>query len=132
MEAFDLIHALNLADNPAPIIHLEKRKYAGTEHLYLLIYALKLKVKLLFSYQKYWDDKISKRSVQPYELKEFKNRWYLLANDNKGGKIKSFWLDRIKDLIITDECFELSTNFNPEDMCKYCLGIMNADEGNPQ
>ena len=135
MEAFDLINALNLADNLAPIIHLEKRKPAGTEHLSELIYSIKQKLTINFSYQKYWDDEISERSVQPYALKEFKNRWYLLANDGKDekdGKIKSFGLDRISNLIISDEYFELPVKFNPEDMYKYCFGIINADEGDPQ
>ena len=132
MEAFDLINALNLADDLAPIIYLEKRKPSGTEHLSLLIYAIKQKLKIIFSYQKYWDDEISERSVQPYALKEFKNRWYLLAKDGKGDKIKSFGLDRITDLIITNEHFEHSISFIPEDMYKFCFGIMNADEENPQ
>ena len=135
MEAFDLINALNLADDLAPIIHLEKRRPTGTEHLSLLIDAIKQKLKIIFTYQKYWDEEISERSVQPYALKEFKNRWYLLAKDGKNGKngkIKSFGLDRISDLIVTDEYFKLPTNFNPEDMYRYCFGIMNADEGNPQ
>ena len=132
MEAFDLINSLNLAEDLEPIIHLEKRKPAGTENLTDLIFAIKNKVVVVFSYQKYWDDEISVRSVQPYALKEFKNRWYLLANDSKDGGIKSFGLDRLTELVITDKYFKPSPTFNIEEMYRYCFGIMNADGEDPQ
>ena len=132
MEAFDLINSLNLAEDLALIIHLEKRKPAGTENLTDLIFAIKNKLVVAFSYQKYWDDEISVRSVQPYALKEFKNRWYLLANDTQDGGIKSFGLDRLTKLVITDKYFKTSPTFNIEEMYRYCFGIMNADEDDPQ
>ena len=132
MEAFELINSLNLAEDLAPIISLEKRRPTGTENLTDLIYAIKNKVVVAFSYQKYWDDEISVRSVQPYALKEFKNRWYLLANDGKDGCIKSFGLDRLTELIITDKKIKPSPNFNIEEMYRFCFGIMNADGGDPQ
>ena len=132
MEAFDLINSLNLAEDLAPIIYLEKRKPAGTENLTDLIYSIKNKLVIHFIYQKYWEADSSERSVQPYALKEFKNRWYLLASDNKNGKIKSFGLDRMTYLIITDKYFKPIPNFNIEEMYRYCFGILNADKGNPR
>lgn len=132
MEAFDLINSLNLAEDLARIIFLEKRKPAGTENLSELIHSIKKKMIIKFSYHKYWEDEISERYVQPYALKEFKNRWYLLGKDSKDGKIKSFGLDRMTDLNITGKYFKPTIDFNIEDMYRYCFGLINADDKSPE
>ena len=132
MEAFDLINSLNLAEDLAPIIFLEKRKPAGTENLSELIHSIKKKIIIKFSYHKYWEDEISERYVQPYALKEFKNRWYLLGKDSKDGKIKSFGLDRMTDLNITGNYFKPTIDFNIENMYRYCFGIINSDDKLPE
>ena len=132
MEAFDLINSLNLAEDLAPIIFLEKRKPAGTENLSELIHSIKKKMIIKFSYHKYYEDEISERYVQPYALKEFKNRWYLLGKDSKDGKIKSFGLDRMTDLNFTGKYFKPTIDFNIENMYRYCFGIINSDDKLPE
>ncbi len=51
-------------------------------------------------------DEITQRTAEPYALKEFKNRWYVMAKDSKDGNIKSFALDRHTNLDITKRNFE--------------------------
>ena len=80
IEAFDMFNSVNLAQDLTPFIHLEKRKLQGTENLYGLLHAIKNKYQIQFSYQKFREDEISLRTVEPYALKEFKNRLYLPAN----------------------------------------------------
>jgi predicted DNA-binding transcriptional regulator YafY len=41
-----------------------------------------------FSYQKYLENNANKRTVEPYALKEFKNRWYVFVKDTKDGNFK--------------------------------------------
>ena len=53
-----------------------------------------------FNYIKFWDGSESSRRVKPISLKEARNRWYLIAMDEKGNIVKNFSLDRIQDLII--------------------------------
>jgi len=131
MEAFDLINSLNLAEDLGPIIQLEKRKPTGTENLSELISAIKNKLVITFSYQKFWEDELTIRSVQPYALKEFKNRWYLMAKDTATSITKSFGLDRLTNLTITDQEFKASKDFNIEEMYLDCFGIMNSDDQTP-
>jgi predicted DNA-binding transcriptional regulator YafY len=83
MEAFDMFNSLNLAQDLTPFIHLEKHQPQGTESLYGLLHAIKNRLEIKFTYQKFWEDEISERSAMPYAMKEFKNRWYVLAKDNK-------------------------------------------------
>jgi len=132
LEAFDTFNALNLSDKLSEHIHFEKRKSQGTENLYGLLHAVKNQVQIKFTYQKYWDDERTERQVEPYALKEFKNRWYVLANDLKDKKIKSFALDRLTDLEITKNHFDFPTNFNATDHFKYSFGIISPNNQKPQ
>lgn len=132
LEAFDTFNALNISDRLSNFIHFEKRRPQGTENLYGLLHAIKNKVQISFSYQKFWEDEITIRTTEPYALKEFKNRWYVLANDLKDKKVKSFALDRLSELEITSKKFQLPNDFNVNEHFKYCFGIISPNEHKPQ
>ena len=132
IEAFDMFNSLNLAQDLTPFIHLEKRRPQGTENLYGLLHAIKNKLQINFCYQKFWADEISQRTAEPYALKEFKNRWYILAKDSKDGNIKSFALDRLTNLEITKRSFETPKTYNIEESYRYCFGIISPDDVEPQ
>jgi len=72
------------------------------------------------------------RVVEPYALKEFKNRWYVLANDLKDNKVKSFALDRLTELEITNKKFQLPNNFNINEHFKFSFGIISPNGQEPQ
>lgn len=128
LEAFDTFNALNLSDRLSNNIHFEKRRPQGTENIYGLLHAIKHQVQIKFSYQKFWEDHLSLRNVEPYALKEFKNRWYVLAKDLKDKQVKSFALDRLSGLEITKKRFQLPNDFNVNDHYKYCFGIISPND----
>ncbi|MCD4745804.1 MAG: WYL domain-containing protein [Bacteroidales bacterium] len=132
LEAFDTFNALNISDRLSNHIHFEKRKPQGTENLYGLLHAIKNKVQIIFTHQKYWDNESTNRLVEPYALKEFKNRWYVLANDLKDNRIKSFALDRLNNLEITKRHFQFPKDFDVNEHYKYCFGIVSPNEQKPQ
>ena len=132
LEAFDTFNALNITDRLSNRIHFEKRRPQGTENLYGLLHAIKNQVQINFTYKKYWEDELTERIVEPYALKEFKNRWYVLANDLKGNQVKSFALDRLTDLEITKRKFQFPNDFNINDHYKYCFGIISPNGHKPQ
>lgn len=132
IEAFDMFNSLNLAQDLTPFIHLEKRKPQGTENLYGLLHAIKNKFQIKFYYQKFWEDEISKRIAEPYALKEFKNRWYIMAKDNKDNSIKSFALDRLSNLEIMNKTFLYPDTYNIEQSYRYCFGIISPNDEEPQ
>jgi len=101
IEAFDVFNSLNFAQETTKFIFLEKRKPQGTENLFGIIHAIKNRFIIQFDYLKFWDDEVSQRIAEPYGLKEYNNRWYIIAKDNKDEKVKSFTLDRLSNLEIT-------------------------------
>lgn len=132
LEAFDMLNSLNIAEDLSPYIYLEKRRPLGTEHLYGLIHAIKNRFLIRFTYQKFWEDEVTHRTAEPYALKEFKGRWYVLANDRKDNTIKTFGLDRISQLEISRELFKYPENFNINEYFKYCFGIITSPDTEPE
>ena len=132
LEAFDTFNLLNLTDRVSNEIHFEKRKPQGTENLFGLLHAIKNQFRINFTYHKYWDEDITVRHVNPYGLKEFKNRWYVLAKDLGDNRIKSFALDRITEMDITKIKFKIAADYDVDKHYKYCFGIMSPNEDKPQ
>jgi predicted DNA-binding transcriptional regulator YafY len=132
LEAFDLFNTLNVSDRFSRHIHFEKRRPQGTEHLFGLLHAIKNRLLVSFSYRKFWDDETSERRVEPYALKEFKNRWYLVASDRKDQVVKTFGLERMANLEITRTVFEADIDFNVEEKFRYCFGIISPEDEKPE
>lgn len=131
MEAFDTFNALRIGENTSDFIHFENRKPLGTENLFGLIHAIKNRLKISFTYQKFWEQELTHRSVEPYALKEFKNRWYVLAKDHKDNNIKSFALDRLTNLAISNTSFKFPSDYNVEESYRYCFGIISPTDEAP-
>ncbi len=132
MEAFEIFNSLNIAQDLAPFVHLEKRKPQGTENLYGLLHAIKNNFQIKFEYQKFWEEESQQRLAEPYALKEFKSRWYIIAKDNKDATVKSFALDRLTHLEISNRKFDFPKNYNIEESYRYCFGIISPNEEEPK
>ena len=122
IDAFSIHHALQEGNKLSPSVFLEKRKSLGTENIHGIIHAIQNGVMLKFTHQKHWEDDITQREVKPIAIKESQQRWYLIAWDKKDEKIKTFGLDRISDLIITDTKFK-PIPYNVEKEFKHAFGV---------
>ena len=132
MEAFDMFNSLNLAKDLQPYVHLEKRRAQGTENILGLLHAIRNRKRITFTYHKFWDESTSMRSTDPYALKEFKNRWYVIAKDKADGNVKSFALDRLSDLEITGEVFDYPRGFDIEEKYRHFFGIISPFNQKPE
>ena len=125
MEALDVFNALKIGESSSRSIHFEKRKPQGTENFHGLLHAIKNQLQILFTYQKYWEVDLTHRNAEPYALKEFRNRWYVLAKDMKDQKVKSFAFDRLTELEISKKRYQPSSDFDVNDYYKFCFGIIS-------
>ncbi len=128
LETFEMFNALNLTDDLLHFIQFEKRKPQGIHHFHGLLRCIKNHFVVNFPYHKYDDDIIVKREVEPYALKEFKSRWYLIAKDQNDSYVKTFGLDRIQELNITKKKFAPPENFNANNLYKDYFGIVNSSK----
>jgi hypothetical protein len=129
LEAFDMFNAFNTPERISQYIHFESRRPQGTEHFNGLLHAISNRLVIEFTHFKFWNKVTSERAVEPLALKEFRDRWYLVAKDLKDNRIKTFGLDRLSDLNITKRKFDPS-GFSVNDHFRYCFGIIapNTDE----
>lgn len=86
----------------------------GIEYLSDIQHAIKNKNCLLLKYAKFnqKDPSTQNRNIAPYGLKEYKGRWYLLGKDIDKNEFRTFGLDRIHELAVTNQRFVMPTGFN--------------------
>jgi len=136
LEAFDTFNALKIGENTSKSIHFEKRRPQGTEHLFGLLHAINNHLQVRFTYHKFWEDQPTFRTVEPLALKEFKNRWYLIARqfDTETSEmvIKTFGLDRMTALDITRTKFRDQADFDIDEQFRDCFGIISPGDEEPQ
>ena len=97
---------------------------AGEEYLQTIILALKTNRRLNITYQRFGCESYEK-TVSPYALKLFRQRWYILTYT--GRHMATYALDRMLSVEITDETFEMPANFSPEDYFAEYYGITTDD-----
>lgn len=122
IDAFSIHHALKEGNKLSPSVFLEKRKSLGTEHIYGIIHAIQNLYILKFTHQKHWEDFSTQREVKSIAIKESQQRWYLVALDKSDDTVKTFGLDRISHLIITDTKFK-ALKYNVEKEFCYAFGV---------
>ncbi len=87
-----------------PIINLEKNELLkGLEHIDTLYHAIQNKQVLQIAYKSFKARDETKIIIHPQLLKEFNNRWFLLALGHKRKVLTTFALDRIVNIRISEE-----------------------------
>lgn len=129
LESFEMFNALKINAGLSDHLDFEKRKALGLENFHGLIHAIKNRQQLNFSYQTFYYDEAVLKKTNPYLLKEFKNRWYLVAKDLKDEQIKTFGLDRISAIDITKKKFVYPVTNNPKEKFQHSFGIIGSVEG---
>ena len=120
---FDLLTAVSGDTNSEGYIIPEHHRPKGSDQIPTLIKAIKEKAVITFTYTMVRkNNKRIEKSVKPYFLKESLGLWYLIAKDEK-DEIKSYGIDRISDLEITDIHFKKDTSINPNGFYEYSYGI---------
>ncbi len=88
-----------------------------------LMYAMKHNIKVKIGYQKYSSSPSPDRIVEPFCVKLYRRRWYVLGRI-ENGELRSFSLDRIHMLELTQEHFEMPDDFDAERYFRDVVGIM--------
>lgn len=100
----------------------------GIEYLKPLLQAIKEHRKIKFKHFSYQTEKSRKYSMQPYLLKEYQNRWYVVGVVSGINEVRTFGLDRISDLELKDELFEPNPKINPQEKFADAIGVVYATE----
>ena len=97
---------------------------SGQRFLTPIIEAMRDNHTLTVTYQSFHRDRPSTFEVEPYCVKVFKQRWYLLARSAYNGDIRIYGLDRILSIEQNDNTFNLPKGFDAESYFDDVIGII--------
>ena len=104
-------------------IILEKVPSAG-DNLRSMLDAIRAKRPVEFNYQAYTRTIPKKVSFEPYFVKIFKQRWYVVGRNMDDGKVKTYALDRMADPELTDGHVRMPESLNPSKYFDDAFGII--------
>ncbi|ATA88482.1 helix-turn-helix transcriptional regulator [Capnocytophaga stomatis] len=100
---------------------------SGREFLGQIVEAMKENLKLIITHQSFFSDSPSQVVIHPYCIKIFKQRWYVIAHKETDNALRIYALDRIKELKITNETFEIPNDFEADTLFENNFGIIIDD-----
>lgn len=109
-------------DMTKPLISFQNNPdFTGIEHFQVLLGSIMNKQPLIIGYQPYKKEE-SKKEIHPYFLKQFNDRWFLLAKENGFDSISVYPLDRITSTLQQHIDFKPS-DINFEDYFDDVIGV---------
>ena len=101
---------------------------SGEKFLPPIIEAMRDKTAIEMTYQSFTRQKPATFIVEPYCLKMFKQRWYMLAYSPGLDKTMIYSLDRVHAVEPTKQKYKLPKDFNAEAYFKNTYGVTGTDE----
>ena len=94
----------------------------GNQDYHPIIEAMKQNVEMLIDYQQFGGSHETFH-VQPYALKVYNRRWYLLGFIKERGELRTIALDRMQHMTLTETHFEYPKNFDARKYFANVVGI---------
>ena len=105
---------------------------SGQNFLTPVIEAMRDGMSIEIKYKSFWRQDEYTTEVEPYFVKVFKQRWYLIARNKIKDAIRIYALDRIHALTQTGNAFVMPKDFNPEEYFYNSFGIISQDNCPPE
>nr|WP_255578573.1 WYL domain-containing protein [Chitinophaga sp. sic0106] len=107
-------------------------QYKGAEHIPFIVDAIKNLEIIRVAYQSFERDEPKEHWVEPYHLREYQHRFYLIgkSQQTRGGAVLTFALDRVVEIWPTMKHFD-QKNFDDASYFKHAIGITVSD-GDPE
>ena len=102
----------------------------GTEYLQTVIEAMQKSKELQIDYQQFYGHRET-FNIQPYAMKVYHQRWYVVGHIKELGGIRNIALDRTLEMNLSDISFTLPLNFNAEKYYAHSVGIYVDEELKP-
>jgi predicted DNA-binding transcriptional regulator YafY len=106
-------------------------KSTGNEYLSVFLESIEEKLMVVFDYTSFVTNKAKSRTVLPLLLKEYRNRWYLICEDQEKRKVVTYALERMGNVFKTDRAGIVPEDFQPNHFFQHTVGITTYD-GDPE
>lgn len=104
---------------------------AGHEYLETIVQAIDHRRKLEFTFQDFNIEGPFTLTGDPYALKCYQQRWYLVLRDDETDLIDTFSLDRIVELHMLDVRFTRDPAFDAKEYFRYAFGVRVCPDEQP-
>lgn len=101
-------------------------------HLAALLEAMRENHAVTITYCRFNRTESHKFAIEPYCVKLFEDRWYVLARNVQYDDLRIYGLDRIADLEVTTDTFRLPKDFSASDYFSNYYGIVTDKGMKPQ
>ncbi len=105
---------------------------SGVQFMDLVIDAMRSGRVLAMEYQAYNWEHSKDVLLEPYFVKLFRHRWYLIGINREYKAFRSYSLDRIKRIALSEETFNFPRKFTPQDHFRDSFGIIRDENLLPQ
>ncbi len=103
----------------------------GTEYIQTVIEAMQWNKELRIDYQPFHGSR-AMLHIQPYAMKVYHQRWYIVGFLKEQKGIRNIALDRILNMELTTVTFRYPDDFNAEEYYSNTVGIFVNDQLKPQ
>lgn len=104
---------------------------SGAEFAQIVVDAMQQNKVLFVDYKPFQGEKFE-LYLQPYAMRVYNQRWYVVGRFKESGSIRNIALDRILRMEITDESFVLPEDFDASDYYAHTVGIFVNETLKPQ
>lgn len=113
-------------------IHFEEQgNFTGINFLQPALEAILQQRKVYFTHAPFRKESPLGYTAEPYLLKEFENRWYLVCIPEPRTELRFFGMDRIHDFEVLAETFTPNPTINAKEVFENRIGI-SSGEDHPQ
>ena len=103
---------------------------SGRKYLQPIIDAMKKNHLIHFTYYNYWRDDYRRHCVEPYCVKLFRQRWYMVGKMLGANVVLVYSLDKMSEFRKSERTFKYPDDFDGEYFFKDCYGIIAGDGTN--
>lgn len=101
---------------------------SGLNWLSTIVGAIRDSQKLEITYKKYTDTEGKKSIIEPYCVKLFRQRWYLVGRHDDGDYMRTYSLDRIVQCSTTGDTFKMKEGFDAKEYFNDYFGVFVMPE----
>lgn len=99
---------------------------SARNRLPIIIDSLKQQKRISFQYKAYDRSQAHEVVIEPYFVRIFKQLWYVIGMNVADKRLKTYALDRMSDVRITNRNYKIPEDFNAEDFFADCFGITTS------
>lgn len=100
---------------------------SGNDYLSVIVGAMKECRVMRVGYHAFWKMEPQEVLLEPYFVKSFRKRWYVVGYNRIDGQVKTYALDRIVDIALSTEPYEMPAEFVPKEYFAHAFGVMRGE-----